>query len=123
MYEVLENILTQITQYSILILEIVGVVIIMATAVRCMIAGIKRNHIVPLMLGKGIALALEFMLASEVLRTVVSPDTKDLIAVGATVLLRGAMTVLIHWESKNEEAHEARQANSEQEAACAKKKS
>ena len=42
---------------------------------------------------------------------------------GATVLLRGAMTVLIHWESKNEEAHEARQAHSEQEAACAKKKS
>ena len=91
MYEVLENILTQITQYSILILEVVGVVIIMATAVRCMIAGIRRNHIVPLMLGKGIALALEFMLASEVLRTVVSPDTKDLIAVGATVLLRGAV--------------------------------
>ena len=102
MYEVLENILTQVTQYSILILEIVGVVIIMATAVRCMIAGIKRNRTVPLMLGKGIALALEFMLASEVLRTVVNPDTKDLIAVGATVLLRGAMTVLIHWESKNE---------------------
>lgn len=75
MYEVLENILTQVTQYSILILEVVGVVVIMATAVRCMIAGIKRNHIVPLMLGKGIALALEFMLASEVLRTVVSPDT------------------------------------------------
>ena len=122
MYEVLENILTQVTQYSILILEVVGVVVIMATAVRCMIAGIKRNHIVPLMLGKGIALALEFMLASEVLRTVVSPDTKDLIAVGVT-LLRGAMTVLIHWESKNEESHEARHANSEQEAACAKKKS
>ena len=68
MYEVLENILTQVTQYSILILEIVGVVIIMATAVRCMIAGIKRNRTVPLKLGKGIALALEFKLGGEVLR-------------------------------------------------------
>ena len=34
MYEVLENILTQVTQYSIMILEVVGVVVIMATAVR-----------------------------------------------------------------------------------------
>ena len=106
MYEVLENILTQITQYSILILEVVGVVIIMATAVRCMIAGIKRNHIVPLMLGKGIALALEFMLASEVLRTVTSADVKTLGLVGITVVLRAAMTVLIHWESRNEKKEE-----------------
>ena len=123
MLEFLENALITITQYGILLLEFAGVGIILGTAIRCMICGIKHNGIVPLMLGKGIALALEFMLASEVLRTVVSPDTKDLIAVGATVLLRGAMTVLIHWESKNEEAHEARQANPEQEAACAKKKS
>ena len=106
MYEVLENILTQVTQYSILILEVVGVVIIMATAVRCMIAGIKRNHIVPLMLGKGIALALEFMLASEVLRTVTSADVKTLGLVGITVVLRAAMTVLIHWESRNEKKEE-----------------
>ena len=106
MYEVLENILTQVTQYSIMILEVVGVVVIMATAVRCMIAGIKRNHIVPLMLGKGIALALEFMLASEVLRTVTSADGKTLGLVGITVVLRAAMTVLIHWESRNEKKEE-----------------
>ena len=106
MYEVLENILTQVTQYSIMILEVVGVVVIMATAVRCMIAGIKRNHIVPLMLGKGIALALEFMLASEVLRTVTSADVKTLGLVGITVVLRAAMTVLIHWESRNEKKEE-----------------
>ena len=123
MYEFFENALVQITQYGILILEVVGVAIILVTAVRCLIAGIKRNQIVPLMLGKGIALALEFMLASEVLRTVVSPETKDLIAVGATVLLRGAMTVLIHWESKSEEEHEAKLAKPVQEAACAEKKS
>jgi uncharacterized membrane protein len=105
-YEVLESALTGITRYFILILEAVGVGIIVVTAVRCLIAGIRHNHIVPLMLGKGIALALEFMLASEVLRTVVSPAVQDLIVVGATVLLRGAMTILIHWESKNEEKEE-----------------
>ena len=105
MYEVLENILTQVTQYSIMILEVVGVVVIMATAVRCMIAGIKRNHIVPLMLGKGIALALEFMLASEVLRTVVAREWTELGILGGVIVLRGMLTFLLHWEIKNEENH------------------
>lgn len=124
MYEFLELILEKIVNYSVLLLELVGVIIILGTALRCMIAAIRHNRMIPLMLGKGIALSLEFMMASEVLRTVVSPEVKDLIAVGATVLLRGAMTVLIHWESKHEEETE-KQDNIQPitEGACAKKKS
>ncbi len=106
MLEFLENALITITQYGILLLEFAGVGIILGTAIRCMICGIKHNGIVPLMLGKGIALALEFMLASEVLRTVTSADVKTLGLVGITVVLRAAMTVLIHWESRNEKKEE-----------------
>lgn len=124
MYEFLERLLEQIVNYSVLLLELVGVVIVLATAIRCLIAAIRHNRMIPLMLGKGIALSLEFMMASEVLRTVVSAEMKDLIAVGATVVLRGAMTVLIHWESKHEEESEEK-SNIQpiQETACAKKKS
>lgn len=106
MLEFLENALLLITDYGILVLEFVGVAIILCTAIRCLICGIKHNGIVPLMLGKGIALALEFMLASEVLRTVNSADAKNLALVGATVVLRAAMTVLIHWESRAEKKEE-----------------
>ena len=107
MLEFLENVLITVTQYGIIVLEFVGVGIILVTAVRCLICGIKHNGIVPLMLGKGIALALEFMLASEVLRTVTGDDVRTLALVGVTVLLRAAMTVLIHWESRMEKKEEA----------------
>ena len=55
-------------------------------------------------LAQGIALALEFKLGSEVLRTVVVRSTSELLIAGAIVLLRAAMTYLIHWEIKNEKA-------------------
>ena len=50
MLEFLENALITITQYGILLLEFAGVGIILGTAIRCMICGIKHNGIVPLML-------------------------------------------------------------------------
>ena len=39
-------------------------------------------------------------------RTVTSADVKTLGLVGITVVLRAAMTVLIHWESRNEKKEE-----------------
>ncbi|MCI5846366.1 MAG: DUF1622 domain-containing protein [Candidatus Limiplasma sp.] len=107
MLEFLEKVLLTIAEYGIVILELIGVLIILATVVRCLICAIKHNGIVPLMLGKNIALALEFMLGGEVLRTVVSKDVKTLAMVGLTMVLRAAMTVLIHWESSNEKKEES----------------
>lgn len=53
-----------------------------------------------------IALALEFKLGGEVLRTVIVREQAELIILGAIILLRGALTFLIHWEIKVEESHE-----------------
>ena len=55
-------------------------------------------------IGKGIALALEFKLGGEVLRTAIVREYSELITLGAIILLRGALTFLIHWEIKNEES-------------------
>lgn len=49
-------------------------------------------------------MALEFKLGGEILRTVVVRDLKEIALVGAIILLRAALTFLIHWEIKNEEA-------------------
>ena len=49
------------------------------------------------------ALALEFKLGGEVLRTVITRDRDELFILGAIILLRGVLTFLIHWEIKNEE--------------------
>ena len=48
-------------------------------------------------------MGLEFKLGSEILRTVVVRDLSEIAIVGAIILLRAALTFLIHWENKNEE--------------------
>ena len=49
-------------------------------------------------------MALEFKLGGEILRTVVVRDMAEIMQVGAIILLRAALTFLIHWEIKNEAA-------------------
>jgi uncharacterized membrane protein len=100
---VLETILTHIVQLSVTILELFGVFILVYTAIHCFISWIRKDHFVRLNLAQGIALALEFKLGGEVLRTVITRNQSELFILGAIILLRGVLTFLIHWEIKNEE--------------------
>ena len=63
---------------------------------------IRHDPMVRLKLAQGMALCLEFKLGSEILRTVVVRDLKEIAIVGAIIALRAALTFLIHWEIKNE---------------------
>ena len=100
---ILETVLTYIVQFSVTVLEFFGVFILVYTAVRCFISWTRKDHFVRLDLAQGIALALEFKLGGEVLRTVITRDRDELYILGAIILLRGILTFLIHWEIKNEE--------------------
>ena len=100
---ILETVLTYIVQFSVTGLEFFGVFILVYTAVRCFISWTRKDHFVRLDLAQGIALALEFKLGGEVLRTVITRDRDELYILGAIILLRGVLTFLIHWEIKNEE--------------------
>ena len=100
---ILEKILTYVVQFSVTVLEFFGVFILVYTAVRCFISWTRKDHFVRLDLAQGIALALEFKLGGEVLRTVITRDRDELFILGAIILLRGVLTFLIHWEIKNEE--------------------
>ncbi len=103
--EHIESIFKLIVQYGILLMECVGVVTLFVTAFKSIWGCIKRDAEVRLTLAKGIALALEFKLGGEVLRTVIVREWSELIVLGAVILLRGALTFLIHWEIKTEEAN------------------
>lgn len=93
-----------LVQYGILFLEFAGVIILLYTAAKCLWTWISKKGRVQLELAKGIALALEFKLGGEVLRTVIVREQSELIILGAIILLRGALTFLIHWEIKGEES-------------------
>lgn len=91
-------------QYGVLLLECAGVAVLLVTAVKSMIGYVKHKPHVRLYLAQGISLALEFKLGGEVLRTVLVREMSELLTLGLVILLRGALTLIIHWEIKNEEA-------------------
>ena len=98
-----ESILFYIVQVCTMLMEFFGVCILVYTAVRCFIHWVRHREGIRLKLAKGIALALEFKLGGEVLRTVVVREWAELGILGAIILLRGLLTFLIHWEIKNEQ--------------------
>lgn len=57
-------------------------------------------------LAKGLAMGLEFKMGSEILRTVVVREWKEIGIVAGIIALRAALTFLIHWEIKEEEKTE-----------------
>lgn len=103
MYQTIEGIFGEAINYAILLFEMAGVIILIVTLVKSFIGWVKSNPDVKLFLGQGIALALEFKLGAEVLRTVVVREWSELMLLGAIIVLRAAITFLIHWEIKQEE--------------------
>lgn len=99
----METFLTYIIGFSVIILELFGVIVLISTALKCFIQWIRHSESLRLDLAKGIALSLEFKLGSEVLRTVIVRDWSELGILGAVIVLRGLLTFLIHWEIRQEE--------------------
>ena len=107
MYEWIEYGFEMLVKYGIILLEFIGSAIIVVSALRALVDLLRgKKEGLRLNLAQGIALALEFKLGSEVLRTVIVRDMGELVIAGAIVLLRAAMTFLIHWEIKNEKAEQ-----------------
>lgn len=100
----MEELLNSLVNTAIHLFELVGVVVLIVAGVCGVVNYIRQDPMVRLKLAQGMALCLEFKLGSEILRTVVVRDLKEIAIVGAIIALRAALTFLIHWEIKNEEA-------------------
>lgn len=105
MSELLNSILSIIVEYSILLFEFIGVLVLIITGIRGIFEYVTRNPLTKLNLAKGMAMGLEFKLGSEILRTVVVRQLSEVTIVAAIIAIRAALTWLIHWEIKNEEEH------------------
>ena len=100
--EVISEYFDLIVEYLILLVEFVGIVILVYAIVSAVIGLFKRQQHVRLKLAEGIALALEFKMGGELLRTVIVREWNELLILGAIILLRAALTFLIQWEIKIE---------------------
>ncbi len=103
MYVTLEHHFIQIVYYLIMVLEMIGVVILLVYAGKALVAVFKSTHRCKQLLSEGITTALSFLLGGEVLKTIVAPDWKDIGMTCAILLMRAAVTVLLHWESRHED--------------------
>ncbi len=99
----LHTALSLLTGSAILLFEYTGVGVIIATGIMGIMRCLRRDPATRLQLAKGMALGLEFKLGSEILRTVIVREFREIWLVGAIILLRASLTLLIHWEIKNEE--------------------
>lgn len=106
MVEFLETLLMQVVDITILLFEFMGVLVLIVAGIRGIYDYVKRNPSIRLNLAQGMALGLEFKLGSEILRTVVVRELSEVAVVAAIIVLRAALTFLIHWEIKVERESE-----------------
>ena len=102
--KVLDWLLENLVQICTVVLELFGIIVLVSTAVSCFVQWIRnKRQLIRLNLAQGIALALEFKMGGEVLRTVVVREWKEIGIVAGIIALRAALTFLLHWEIKEEE--------------------
>lgn len=102
----LEEVVNYFAQVGIRLAELAGIVVLLITTFKGLVGYFKKDPGVRLELAEGTALALEFKLGGEVLRTVLARDWNELLILGAVIALRAVLTLLLHWEIKNEQQRE-----------------
>lgn len=90
--------------------ELMGIFVVAVTAVHAFwlyCAGIitRTPKNIKFQLAEGLATSLEFKMAAEILKTVLVRDLNELIVLGAVILLRALLSLLIHVEMKEEANH------------------
>lgn len=109
MYNIIENLI----RHFALIIDVIGVLIIMWGAGRAVITLVakeasnekkesKREHFQSMRydLGYVLILAIEFFLAGDILRTVISPEWNDLARVAALAVIRTILSFVLTKEMK-----------------------
>ena len=93
--------------FAIYTLELVGILIIVVGSFKSICSLLskligKHNSNIIIGLGKTLALALEFKMGAEIVKTVIVRDLSELAILAIVIALRAVLSLLIHWEIKNE---------------------
>lgn len=94
-------------EICIILIELTGALVLIFSVARAVIGLVKKKRRIRLSLAEGIAMALEFKMGGELLRTVVVREWSEILILGSIILLRAALAFLIQWEIKLEKKHES----------------
>lgn len=107
----LEDIFTPTVETVAILIEVLGLIIILVSVVRAFIGFWKKDETAKIGLGHGIMLGLEIKIGAEVLKSSIATSLKELALLGAVIVIRVALTMILHWEvtqgeKEKKEAHE-----------------
>ena len=102
------DVLHYVAEITVNTLELIGIFIIIIGAVRALFHAIsnykkKLPTKIIIELGRSLALALEFKMGAEIIKTVIVHNLEELAILGVVVLLRALLAFIIHWEIHTEE--------------------
>ncbi len=106
-----ESILHLFAEFIVLTLELIGILIIIIGSFRAigqlyLKLKKKQKANIVINLGNTLALALEFKMGAEIVNTVIVRELRELGTLAIVIALRAILSLLIHWEIKNEKKSE-----------------
>lgn len=115
---VLHNVIEIVLPYIIAILEIMGIFVVSWSGIKSFVGYIQNSFFgktidIKFDLANGLATALEFKMAAEILKTVLIREMSELLILGAVILLRALLSVLIHFEINPHKKHKENKENKE----------
>jgi len=107
----LEHVVHLIVPEIIGLIEIMGIIVIIVGSIKgfymyaaSLFSG--KHYPIKLALGNSLALGLEFKMGAEILKTVTIRTIDEIMILGAIIVLRALLSVLIHYEVKSEKEHD-----------------
>lgn len=106
----LEKLIETVLPVIISLLEIMGIFVVCCSALTAFWQYLQntfrhQRYSFQFYLASGLAAALEFKMAAEILKTVLVREMTELLTLGAVILLRALLSLLIHFELKSD-AHQ-----------------
>ena len=100
---VLQYIIELVLPYIIGLLELMGIFIVTWSGLKAFWRYIRntfwrKNHDLQYSFAKGLSTALEFKMAAEILKTVLVREMSELVILGAIIILRALVTILLKFE-------------------------
>ena len=107
--EAYESVLVPVASVIFIILEIIGIIALVAGVIRAIVINFPElfgvdipGKNIRIDLGHAFALGLEFKMGAEIIKTVIYHELSELLVLGIVIALRAAIFFLLQWEMKIE---------------------
>lgn len=99
----IHHIIDLVLPYIISIFEIIGIIVVCWSGFHafwqyCQNTFMRKQFDLQTNLAKGLAVGLEFKMVAEILKTVLIQSLDEIYILGAVILLRALLSLLIHYE-------------------------